>query len=337
MSKALGFDLGSAYTAMCIQNETNIVAIPSVVTIDKKSDRLIASGNEAKKMIGRAPDSLNVIKPLKNGLISDADATSLLMSSLLEKAEASSVFKRTEIIVTLPFGTENEENARERAIMAAGISTFDFVYTPIAIALGAGMPIDLPNGRMVVDVGAGHTDASVISHGDVIVSSTINTAGDAMTDAIRAYVADEHGIEIGELTAEALKTKLGTLNPSAPIKSVKICGKVRADKNSKHGDKITASALITSQELVPVLTPYADRIVENIVEALKNTPNEISADISEFGLILSGGGAMLNGLAKYLENALRIKVSMTKRPSLDAICGVLRIVEGGRAFAKFTR
>lgn len=337
MGKTLGFDLGSAYTALCIQDETNIMAIPSVVTIDKKSDRLIASGNEAKKMIGRAPDTLNVIKPFKNGLINDADAASLLMTSLLEKTETSSVFKRTEIISTLPFGAGNEESARERAIMSAGISTFDFVYTPIAIALGAGMPVDLSEGRMIVDVGAGHTDASVISHGDVIVSSTIKTAGDAMTDAIRAYVADEHGIEIGELTAEALKIKLGTLNANAPIKSAKICGKVRADKNSKHGDRITASALITSQELVPILTPYADKIVENIIEALKNTPTEISSDISAFGILLSGGGAMLNGLPKYLENALRVKVSTTKMPSLDAIRGVLRIVNGGRAFAKFTR
>ena len=337
MGKTLGFDLGSAYTAFCVGGENDIKVIPSVVAIDRKKDCLIASGNEAKKMIGRAPSTLSVLKPIKNGIISDAEATSLFLSEILEKTGSSSVFSRTEVISTLPFGIESEERTRENAIISAGISTFDFVYTPIAIALGAGMPTDISTGRMIVDVGAGHTDASIISHGDVVVSSSLKIGGDAMTEAIMAYVAQDHGIEIGELTAEALKIKLGTLNGGAPIRSVKIYGKVRADKNSKHSEKITASAIITSQELIPVLAPCVDKIVGNIIGALKNLPAEISSDISDFGILLSGGAAALDGLSAYIQKSLGVKVTTTKMPALDAARGVLRIINGGRAYAKFTR
>ena len=337
MGKTLGFDLGSAYTAFCAEGENDIKIIPTVITIDKKKDCPISSGNEAKKMIGRAPSTLNVIRPIKNGSTSDADALALFLSEILEKTGSSSVFSRTEIISTLPFGSESEERTRESAIMSSGISTFDFVYTPIAIALGAGMPTDISTGRMIVDVGAGHTDASIISHGDVVVSSSLKVGGDAMTEAIRAYIVEEHGIEIGELTAEALKTKLGTLNAGTPAKSAKISGKARADKSSRHSDKITASALITSHELVPVLIPYADKIVENIVGALKNLPAEISSDISDFGILLSGGGAALDALPAYIQKTLGVKVTTTKAPALDAARGLLRIINGGRAYSKFTR
>ena len=199
------------------------------------------------------------------------------------------------------------------------------------------MPLDISTGRMIVDVGAGHTEASIISHGGVVIASSIKSAGDAMTKAIADYVTKAHGIEIGELTAEAIKIKLGTLNPAAPQRSIKISGKVRADKSSKYIDKITASAVITSQELIPVLAPFADKIIETITGALEKTPPEISSDISDFGILLSGGGAALNGLAGYIEKSLKVKVTSTKTPALDAARGVMRIINGGRTYAKFTK
>ena len=196
------------------------------------------------------------------------------------------------------------------------------------------MPLDIATGRMIVDIGAGHADASVISHGGIVISSAVKSAGDAMTEAVAQYVADAHGIEIGELTAEAIKVKLGTLNPSAPQRSLRISGKVRANKNA---DKITSSAVITSNELIPVLAPFADKIIETITSALENTPPEISSDISDFGILLSGGGAAMNGMAGYIEKALKVKVTTTKAPALDAARGLLRIINGGRTYAKFTR
>lgn len=335
MGRALGFDLGSAYTAFCLQDEREIRTVPSVIAIEKRSQRVIASGNDAKKMIGRAPATINISKPIRNGLVGDISSTALLISEILERLEVASVFKRSEMVATLPFGaTKNDEHALEAAITEAGISTLDFVETPLAIALGAGMPLDIATGRMIVDIGAGHADASVISHGGVVISSAVRSAGDAMTEAVASYISEAHGIEVGELTAEAIKVKLGTLNPSAPQRSLKISGKVRADKNA---NKITSSAVITSHELIPILTPFADKIVETIMSALENTPPEISSDISAFGILLSGGCAAMNGITGYIERALKVKVTTTKAPALDAARGVLRIVNGGRMYAKFTK
>lgn len=338
MGKALGFDLGSACTAFCIQDEKEIRMTPSVIALDKKTQRVMASGNEAKKMIGRTPAAVCVTRPIQNGLVADIASASILITEILEKIESASVFRRAEMVATIPFGTsKNDERALETAITESGIATLDFVEAPLAIALGAGMPLDIATGRIIVDIGAGHASASVISHGGVVLSSGIKTAGDAMTEAVAKYVAEAHGIEIGELTAESIKVKLGTLNPSSPQRSIKISGKVKASKNSIHNDRITASAIITSHELIPVLAPFADRIIETITEALEKTPPEISSDISDFGILISGGGAALNGMAGYIEKALRVKVTTTKAPALDAARGVLRIINGGRMYAKFTR
>lgn len=335
MGKALGFDLGSAYTAFCIQEEKELRTIPSVIATDKKTQRIVAVGNDAKKMIGRTPSTVTVSKPIVNGLVGDISSTAILISEILERLEIASVFKRAEIVATIPFGAgKNDEHALEAAITDAGISTIDFVETPLAIALGAGMPLDIATGRLIVDIGAGHADASVISHGGVVISSAVKSAGNAMTEAIVKYIAEVHGIEIGELTAEAIKVKLGTLNPSAPQKSLKISGKACADKNTS---KITSSAIITSHELIPVLATLTDKIIETIMSALENTPPEISSDISDFGILLSGGGAAINGMAGYIEKSLKVKVTTTKAPALDAIRGVLRIINGGRAYAKFTK
>lgn len=336
MGKAIGFDIGSAYTAFCVQGENDIKMTPTVVTVEKKTDRIIATGNEARLMIGRAPSALNVIRPIKNGVVNDVNAATLFINDILDRTDSASLFKRPEAIATIPYGSPKKEQELENAIKDSGILTFDFVYTPIAIALGAGMPVDIPTGRMIVDVGAGHSDASIISYGDVILSSIINTAGDTMTEAIANYITETHGIEVGELTAEAIKTKIATLNPAATLKSVKISGKVRADKNPKQSGKVTASAVITSKELIPVLTPQADKIIENIVTSLKSMPTGIASDITDFGILLSGGGAMLDGLAAYIQKALRIKVTCTKLPQADAVRGLMRIINGGSAFAKFT-
>ena len=339
MSKTIGFDIGSAYTAFCVQEGKDIKMMPTVITLEKKTDRVVATGNDARLMIGRAPSTLNVIRPIQNGFVSDAEATSLLLADILERTAPTSVFERTEVISTLPYGFEKEELALENAIIGAGINTFDFVYTPIAIALGAGMPVDVPAGRLIVDIGAGHSDASIISEGDVVISSIIKTAGNSMTEAIAGYILEAHGIEIGELTAEAIKIKIGTLNPAAPLKSIKISGKARADKNADLRHKVTADAVITSKELIPVLSPIADKITENIISTLthKNVPAEIASDVTNFGVLLSGGGAMLDGLSAYIQKALKIKVTCTKLPQADAARGLVRIINGGRAFAKFTR
>ncbi len=338
MGKAIGFDFGSSCTAYCVQDENEIKMLPSVVAVNQKTGQLLAIGNEARKMIGRAPSSINVIRPIKGGIVTDVSGAATIVNDVLEKLELTSVFKKAAIYATTPFGiSKSNENMLAAAIAEAGTASLDFVDTPLAIALGAGMPPDNPRSNLIVDVGAGHVNASVISHGGIVISSSTETAGDAMTAAIVSYIAAEHGIAVGELTAELIKVKLGTLNPDSPKKSLKISGKVIADKNSKHGGKITATEVITSHELIHVLTPFADKIIETITGALKNTPPEISSDIFDLGIILSGGGASLDGITKYIKVALGIKVASTKTPAQDAAKGLARIIAGGKAYAKFTR
>ena len=339
MSKAIGFDFGTSCTAYCAQGLNEIKLTPSVIAVNQKSGQLLAVGNEARKMIGRAPSAIELIRPVKNGQAVDAGGIATIICDIFENLELSSVLKKAAIYATVPHTSskDNGERILQNAINEVGRASLDFVDTPIAIALGAGMPPESKKGSLIVDIGAGQVTSSVITHGMTLLSCSINTAGDAMTAAVAEYVANEHGIAVGELTAELIKVKLGTLNPDAPNKSLKISGKVIADKSSKHGNKITATEIITSQELIPVLTPFADKIVDTITQALKNTMPEVSAEILDLGIILSGGGAALDGMTKYIHNALGIKVASTKSPAQDAAKGLLRIMNGGRAFAKFTR
>ena len=338
MSKAIGFDFGSSCTAYCDRDKKEIMMMPSVVALNKKTKHVLAVGNNARKMIGRTPGSIELTKPIKSGLITDMDAASVLIGEIAEILGASSALRKADRYATLPFGiSKSDENAFFEAILSTGAGTINFVDTPKAIALGAGMPLDSSAGRMIVDIGAGYASASIISHGDVVISGSVHSAGDAMTAAVAEYIAEVHGIEVGELTAETIKIKLGTLDPTTVPKSLKVCGKVRPDKNPKLAGRITAAATITSHELIPVLAPFADKIIETITGALENTPPEISSDISDFGILLSGGSAMLDGMATYLRNALGVKVSITKTPAQDAARGLARIIRGGREYSRFTR
>jgi rod shape-determining protein MreB len=338
MSKTIGLDFGTSSLKYCYEDENEIKTLSSAVAIAKKTQQLIAIGTDAMKMLGRNHSAISLIRPIREGKVADIGGTATLINEIVEKSGATSMFRKASVIAAVPFGaTKNEEHTLESAILDAGINTIDYVDAPIAIALGAGMPLDISTGRLVVDIGAGHTNAAIISHGGVVISSTAKTAGDYITASIADYMAEAHGIEVGELTAEFIKIKLGTLNEKAPKKSLKISGKVRADKNSMHGAKITATEVITSEELIPVLKPHADKIIETITGALSHTPPEISSDISDFGILLSGGGAALDGLPAYIQNALGIKVTTTKMPSQDAVRGILRIMKGGKAYSRFTR
>ena len=339
MGKTIGLDLGSSTTVICMQdqNENGIKSAPTVIAFEKKTKRVLALGSDAKKMIGRAPAQITVSTPISGGVVTDVENTTLFVTELLENLNVPSVFSHTEMVVTIPGGAnKNEETALETAILDANISTFDLVEAPVAIALGAGMPVDLTNSITVVDVGAGQASASIISHGGVVVSSTTKYAGDEMTLAIADYVANTHGIIIGELTAEALKIKLATLNPSSPQKSMRICGKKKATKDNANS-RVTRSATITSHELIPVLAPIANVIIATIKKTMQGIPPDISADISDFGILLSGGCAAMDGLAEYIEKAMRVRVFTTKTPSLDAAKGLLRIINGGRAYKNFVK
>lgn len=335
MANTIGLDLGSEYTKLCVQGQKDLRNVPTLITTETKTKNLRASGNEAKKMLGRTPPTLTVTKPIVNGLISDIDSATMFVSDTLEKLELGSLFKRLSIIATLlPGAAEKEEDAMEKTLIGAGISTIDYVDTPIAIAIGAGMPHNILSARMIVDIGGGHISVSIISHGEVIISSSVRTGGGAMTEAVKQYIADSRGIEIGNNTAELLKIKLSTLNEKAEKKSLKINGKMLIEKS--NSDKLTSSAVITGTELTPVIIPFADLIVERITATLGEAPTEIASDISDFGILLSGGVSALTGLPEYIEKKLGISVTTTKAPGFDAARGILRII-GDHHYNKFLK
>ena len=338
MAKMLGIDMGSANTAFCIEDENEIKTSASLIAIEEESQRILATGNEARKMVGRTPASIQVISPIKEAMVDDAEAATSMMSELIARLEISPFLKQPGVLATIPYGlNKSDENVLASIFHDARASTVDFVETPMAIALGAGMPLDLTTGKLVVDIGAGHSSASIISHGGIVLSSSIHTAGNAMTEAVAKHVADVHGIEVGPLTAEMIKVNLATLSRSTPQKSIKIYGKVKPSKDAVRVNKFTASAVITSHELIPVLSPIVDDIIKNIKKALESANSEISSDVSDFGILLSGGVAAMNGLAGYIEQMLHVKVHTTKAPAFDAVKGTLRIINGGHKFAKFTK
>ena len=328
MGKTIGIDLGTAYTRICAGKEGIILRAPSVISIENRTKQVLAAGAEAKRMIGRTPSNISAIKPIRGGTVSNIEHASLLVGTFFDEKEMSSTFRRPAVLTTIPFGaSEPERKAIEDTLFDAGASTVLLTEAPLAAAIGAGLKIMSARGAMIVDIGAGTIEVGVISQGSIVISSSIKTAGEAMTDAVVRSVIENHSVMIGEMTAESLKVKLGTLLPT-DRGSIEICG-----KSTKMGG--AAKATVSSGELREALTPYAAGIVKTIRGALEEMPPELSSDISDYGIILCGGGALLPGLPEYIKGALGMNVAAAKDP-MDCVClGLNRIVSGGSEMRRF--
>ena len=328
MAKTLGIDLGTAYTRFCVPNVGIVLREPSVISIENRKQEVLDVGKGAKRMIGRTPSNISAIKPIRNGTISNIEQTSLLVGAFLDGKEMASAFRRPNILASIPFGAkESERRAVEDALFGAGASTVYLAEQPMAAAIGAGMKVMSARGGMLVDIGAGTVEVAVISQGGIIISSSLKIAGDAMTDAIIRAVSANHSVLIGEVTAEKLKLKLGTL-ASADRGEMEVCG-----KNTKTGG--IAQTVVASGELREALTPYANAIVKAIRGALEAMPPELSSDISDYGIVLCGGGSLLPGISDYIKNALSMNVTCAKAPQDCVILGLLRILSGGSEMKRF--
>ena len=242
MGKMLGIDLGTAYTRFCLDKDVVVLRAPSVVSIENKTKQVLAAGTEAKLMIGRTPSNISAIKPIRNGIVSNKTHTALMLGTFLERKELVSAFRRPTVLSSIPFGTtESERSTLEDALFEAGASTVLLTEAPIAAAIGAGMKIANARGSMIVDIGAGTIEVAVISQGRVVISSSLKLAGEAMTDAVIQNVIDNHSILIGEMSAEQLKVKLGTLSPT-DVGTAEISG-----KSTKMGG--AARAVVSAGEL----------------------------------------------------------------------------------------
>lgn len=307
----IGIDLGTANVLVYVDGKGIVLEEPSVVAMEKSENKVFAVGREARKMIGRTPSNIVVIRPLKEGVISDYEATEKMLKYFTEKIVEKKGLRRLvmpRIMVCVPTGvTEVEKRAVEDVTREAGAREVYIIEEPIAAAIGAGMDISLPNGNMVIDIGGGTTDIAVISLGGAVVSESIKVGGDKFDAAIVSHIKKKHNLIIGERSAEKLKLEIG----NAIKDSEEICMKI-SGRNIIKG--LPETIEVCSGEIAEALEDCIKQIVVAARVVLENTPPELAADISTSGIMMTGGGALLKNLDKRVEEATGIKVIVADDP-----------------------
>lgn len=316
----IGIDLGTATVLVYIKGKGIVLREPSVVAIDNNTNRLLAVGEEARRMIGRTPGNIVAIKPLKDGVISDYDITEKMLKYFLRKVCNRRIFK-PRVIVCVPSGvTEVEERAVIDAALQAGARKTYLIEEPIAAAIGAGIDISKACGSMVVDVGGGTTDIAVISLGGIVVSNSIKVAGDKFDEAIVRYIRKKYNIMIGERTAEEMKIKIGCVYPREEEVSMDIRGRSLISGLPK-------TITVTSTEMMEALEETVSHIVEAVHSVLERTLPELVGDISSRGIVLTGGGSLIYGLDKLLQEKTGINVIIADEPVSCVAIGTGKALE----------
>lgn len=304
----VGIDLGTANVLVYIKNKGVVLSEPSVVAINKESGQILEVGEEARQMLGKTPANIVAVRPLRDGVISDYDITERMLKYFIRKACKSSKFFKPRIMVCVPSGvTEVEKRAvREAALQAGGKAVF-LMEEPIAAAIGAGLDISKPDGIMVIDVGGGTTDIAVISLGGMVANNSVKVAGDKFDEAIIKYMRREHKLYIGERTAEEIKMNIGTAYPRKELVRMECRGR----------DLVTGlpkAIEVTSKEIMEALDEPLTIICDVVHSVLEKTPPELAADISNAGIVITGGGALLNGIDLRIEERTGIKVIIADDP-----------------------
>ena len=311
-SKDIGIDLGTANILVTIKGKGIVLREPSVISVDTKNGNIIATGFEAKEMVGRTPKEINAIKPLKDGVIADFTATKLLLKNLLERVCKRYNAIRPRVLVGVPSGiTEVEERAVEEAVMRAGAREVYLIEEPMSAAVGADIEIEEPSGNIIVDIGGGTTEVAVISLGGIVISNSIRIAGDELDEDIVNYVKKELNLAIGESTAENIKKEIGCAMPLMTQMSMEIKGR---DLNVG----LPRTDIITSDQVEKAMQESIDKIVEVVKITLEKTPPELASDIMEKGIMLSGGGALIKNLDKLISAVTGMPVYIAEEP-LDCV------------------
>lgn len=311
-SRDIGIDLGTANTLVYMKGKGIVMREPSVVAMDVKENMVMAVGSEAKEMIGRTPGSISAVRPLKDGVIADFDVTSEMLKYFIRTAVHSTVFSRPRVVICIPSGvTEVERRAVDEAARNAGAKAVELVEEPMAAAIGAGLQVNEAAGCMVVDIGGGTSEVAVISLGDIVTKCSVRTAGDDFDEAIISYIKKKYNLLIGERTAEDIKIRIGSAFPYEDESSMDVKGRNLVDGLPKN---IT----ISSEEVREALADPVSAIVDAIRSTLESTPPELSADIIDNGIMLTGGGAMLRGLDVLVSRETGMPVHVAENP-LDCV------------------
>ena len=311
-SKDIGIDLGTANTLVYIKGKGIVMREPSVVAVDVRSDTVLAVGSQAKEMIGRTPGSIVAVRPLKDGVIADFDITATMLKYFIKKAVRTNLFSRPRVVICIPSGvTEVERRAVEDAAKQAGGGDVDLIEEPMAAAIGAGLPVAEATGSMIVDIGGGTSEVAVISLGDIVTSVSVRVAGDRFDEAIVSYVKKKYNLLIGERTAEEIKITIGSAFPYEDEQSMPIKGRNLVDGLPKN-------VVISAAEVREALADPLSSIIDAVKSTLEKTPPELSADIIDHGIMLTGGGALLRGFDKLVAQETGMPVHIAERP-LDCV------------------
>ena len=322
LSRDMGIDLGTANTLVYISGKGIILEEPSVVAIERKTENPIAFGKEAKLLLGRTPEHIEAIRPLKDGVIADFDATEAMIHEFIKRAFEGSPLVHPRMVIGIPSGvTKLERRAVIEAASNAGAREVDLIEEPIAAAIGAGLPITEPTGNMIVDIGGGTTEVAVISSQGKVISESIRIAGDELTQAIASYIKKEHKLAIGENTAENIKFRLGSAYPVD-----------NSDRTMEVRGLHLLSGLpdtieITEEQVRQALQVSVRSIIDTIKSTLEQTPPDLAADIIDRGVMLAGGGAMLKGLDLLISNETGIVTHIAAEPLKCVVLGTGRVLE----------
>lgn len=321
MIKHIGIDLGTANTLLYSRGKGIVMTAPSVVALERQTGNVIAVGEKARQMLGKTPASILTFRPLKDGVIADFEVTSIMLHEFFTQIAAISWFNKPTVTVSIPYGvTEVEKLAVENAVFEAGARNVSLVEEPIAAAIGSGLRVSGNRGNMIVDIGGGTTEVAVISLDGIVASRSLRIAGDEMDNAIIQYMKAVHGVVIGEMTAEALKIKIGSAHSSTDRGSMKVYGRSVKDNSAVEVE-------VYSGEIRQAMRTPLDQIVAAIKGTLEDTPPELSADIWEYGIMVTGGCAMIAGLDRMINARTGLRVNISKYP-LESVCrGIGRVIE----------
>ncbi len=320
-SKDIGIDLGTANTLVYVKGKGVVLREPSVVAIENDTKMVLAVGEEAKRMIGRTPGNIVAIRPMRDGVIADFDITQSMLKYFIRKIYSRKTLISPRVVVCVPSGiTEVEKRAVEDATRQAGARETYLIEEPMAAAFGAGLPVEEPTGSMVVDIGGGTTEVAIISLGGIVIARSIRVGGDELDESIVQYIKRQYNLMIGERTAEEVKLTIGAAYPKEEEEKMLIRGRDLVSGLPKTLE-------ISSGEILDALKESANQIVDAIRFTLEKTPPELAADIMEMGIMLTGGGALLEGLDDLVRNETGMPVRRADEP-LDCVAlGTGKMIE----------
>lgn len=320
-SRDVGIDLGTANTVLYVRGEGIVLNEPSIVAIRRDTHEVLAVGNEAKRMLGRTPGTIDAIRPMKDGVIADFDITESMLRYFIRKVHDRRTLISPRIVIAVPAGiTEVERRAVKDSAERAGARKVYCIEEPMAAAIGCGLPVHEPAGNMIIDIGGGTTEVAIMSLSGIVFSRSVRVGGDELDEAIVQYMKRVYNLMIGERTAEEIKIAIGSAFPLEEELTLEIRGR-------DLGAGLPKTVVVTSQEIRQAMSDPIESIIGAVRYALERCPPELSADLIDRGIVLSGGGALLRGMDKLIEEETGLAVNIADDPLAAVALGTGRIIE----------